>query len=205
MWLYQYPDCRTIKDSSYVDPDARNNYLQRLGRRGLGHDLLKIIEVVRSIPEYRWNENALQFLNLSSGLSGDFTIPHTTATNKLDGRTAVIQNESMMTSRAKPTLIILKPIHVPIGSRNFFCECDPTSDTSGRNSYVAVERIGVRASYRRSFRSFERRAAWDLESNRWERKPVDFSTGDHVTSDEHEDFTASECPGLCRSSAREIR
>lgn len=47
MWLYQYPDCRTIKDSSYVDPDARNNYLQRLGRRGLGHDLLKIIEVVR--------------------------------------------------------------------------------------------------------------------------------------------------------------
>jgi hypothetical protein len=64
MWLCQFEDCRTLTHSSYIDHKTRENYLTQLGPKGLGHDLIKIVNEVRKIPEYAKNAPTLKFLDL---------------------------------------------------------------------------------------------------------------------------------------------
>jgi hypothetical protein len=62
MWLCQFEECRKLTSSSYIDHETRVKHLKQLG--GLGHDLIKIVEEVRKIPEYANSAAALKFLDL---------------------------------------------------------------------------------------------------------------------------------------------
>jgi hypothetical protein len=64
MWLCRFEECRVLTSSSYVDRETREKYLKRLGKNGLGHDLIKIVEEVRQIREYANDAAALKFLDL---------------------------------------------------------------------------------------------------------------------------------------------
>jgi len=79
MWLYQHQDCRAIADSSYVDLGIRHNYLQKLGPRGLGHDLLKIVDTLRLVPDYSGQADTLRFLDLVERITRRFYFPPYTA------------------------------------------------------------------------------------------------------------------------------
>lgn len=73
MWLCQFPDCRRLNHSSYLDEAARNKYRERL--RDLSHDLLRIIDAVRKIPEYASSESAMEFLKLVEQMIRAFYFP----------------------------------------------------------------------------------------------------------------------------------
>lgn len=64
MWLCQYSECRALTDSSYLNLERRQWYLDRLGSKKLSHDLLRIIEDVRQIAEYERTPSIMRFLNL---------------------------------------------------------------------------------------------------------------------------------------------
>jgi hypothetical protein len=62
MWLYQFDECRCLTHRSYIDRETRRRRFEDL--KNLGHDLIKIIEQIRNIPEYAGSEAALKFLDL---------------------------------------------------------------------------------------------------------------------------------------------
>ena len=64
MWLCQYPECRALTHSSYIDSDTRQEYSKRLRSKGLSHDLLRIIDEIRRIPQYRRSPSITRFLKL---------------------------------------------------------------------------------------------------------------------------------------------
>ena len=64
IWLCQFPECRALTHSSYIDSDKRQKYLKKLGSNGLSHDLLKVIDEVRRIPEYWRRPSIMRFLKL---------------------------------------------------------------------------------------------------------------------------------------------
>jgi hypothetical protein len=64
MWLCQFPECRALSYSSYINSGKRQKYLKKLGSKGLSHDLLKIIDKVLRIPEYRRRPSIMRFLKL---------------------------------------------------------------------------------------------------------------------------------------------
>lgn len=66
MWLCQFEDCRQITQSSYITPKRRRELGAELVK--LGHNLLKIIEVLSTIPQYRQNQVTMQFLKRVSVL-----------------------------------------------------------------------------------------------------------------------------------------
>jgi hypothetical protein len=62
MWLCQYTDCRELTASSYMEPKKRQSYSEIL--KNLGHDLLAILDKVRSISEYQRVPSIVRFLDL---------------------------------------------------------------------------------------------------------------------------------------------
>jgi len=58
MWLCQFDEFRLLASDSYVEEITRDHYMNLLGRRKLsghdrlGHDLLKIINILRKVPRY---------------------------------------------------------------------------------------------------------------------------------------------------------
>jgi hypothetical protein len=64
MWLCQFDECRVLMHSSYIDQPTRTKRLGGLGPKGLGHDLIKIVNEVRKIPEYAKEAASLEFLDL---------------------------------------------------------------------------------------------------------------------------------------------
>jgi hypothetical protein len=73
MWLCQFPECRQLGHSSFVDAPARNRYQQCL--RDLTHDLLRIIETCEESPEYQSSVLALRFLTLLARIIRAFYFP----------------------------------------------------------------------------------------------------------------------------------
>lgn len=62
MWLCQYPDCRALTDSSYMEQGKRQDYSEILKR--LDHDLLAILDKARGISEYQQTPAIVRFLDL---------------------------------------------------------------------------------------------------------------------------------------------
>jgi hypothetical protein len=75
MWLCQFEDCRRLTHSSYIDLETRENYLNKLGQKGLGHDLIKIINEVRKIRKYTEDATSLTFLHLIEGTVRRYYFP----------------------------------------------------------------------------------------------------------------------------------
>jgi len=73
MWLCQFADCRQLNHSSYVDEATRNKYQESL--RNLTHDLLRIVNAIRKIPQYASSESATQFLKLVEQIIRAFYFP----------------------------------------------------------------------------------------------------------------------------------
>ena len=66
MWLCQFEDCRLLTQSSYITPERRRELGAQLVK--LGHNLLKIIETLGTLPQYRDDVVARQFLSRVSAL-----------------------------------------------------------------------------------------------------------------------------------------
>lgn len=75
MWLCKYAECRELLDSSYVDSTGRTKYHDKLGSKGLGHDLLKIVNAVREIPAYQTDTPTMRFLELVERIIRVFYFP----------------------------------------------------------------------------------------------------------------------------------
>jgi hypothetical protein len=75
MWLYQYEECRNLKQNSYVVPERRTYYLGQLINLSKEHDLLKIIRAVEMIPVYQNDAWLLRFLRILSGCSWAYYCP----------------------------------------------------------------------------------------------------------------------------------
>jgi hypothetical protein len=73
MWLCQFDDYRKLHDFAYINKERREECDE--GLIGLGHDLLKIIEAVRGIPQYAKDEITMQFLRRVEGMIRDFYFP----------------------------------------------------------------------------------------------------------------------------------
>ena len=74
MWLCQFENCRHIHQNAYLDGDTRRSYAKRLSNE-LGHDLLKIIDANRKIPEYERDPQSMRFLKIVEGIVRSFYFP----------------------------------------------------------------------------------------------------------------------------------
>ena len=59
MWLCQFEELRNIKHNMYVDKQTRNKFGTEL--KNLGHNLIKIIDDLRTIPKYRGDKKIYVF------------------------------------------------------------------------------------------------------------------------------------------------
>lgn len=75
MWLCQHEDCRILADDSYIEPAERREYHQQLGSKGLGHDLIRIIDAIRNISKYRNDPPTMRFLKIVEGVVRKFYFP----------------------------------------------------------------------------------------------------------------------------------
>jgi hypothetical protein len=75
MWLCQHEDCRLLADDSYIEPAKRQEYHRQLGSQGLGHDLIGIIDAIRSISQYRHDPPTMRFLKIVEGVVRRFYFP----------------------------------------------------------------------------------------------------------------------------------
>lgn len=73
MWLYQFPDCRGLNASAYIDPPTRKKFHAQL--RQLSHDLLRVVDGLRQIPEYTSNGKIARFLELIERVVRVFYFP----------------------------------------------------------------------------------------------------------------------------------
>jgi len=62
MYLCQYDECRTLASNEYLDQGLRSTHKETL--KNLGHDLFKIIDKIKKIPEYKNDEKSLEFLKM---------------------------------------------------------------------------------------------------------------------------------------------
>lgn len=67
MWLCQDEDCRLCDASFFVESPRRDEILDKL-KNTLGHDLLRIIKLLRGIPEYQSDQALSDFLRTASAL-----------------------------------------------------------------------------------------------------------------------------------------
>jgi hypothetical protein len=73
MWLCQFEDCRSVAHSDYVSSTVRKNRSE--GLRDLGHDLLRMIQQLRSVKEYQAAPDVLQFLVRVEAVIRQFYFP----------------------------------------------------------------------------------------------------------------------------------
>jgi hypothetical protein len=64
LWLCKFAECRRLNDRSHVSWPRRAEIFRKLGPAGLGHDLVKIIDEIRTIPKYSNNVASMRFLAL---------------------------------------------------------------------------------------------------------------------------------------------
>lgn len=70
MWLCQFDALRALRAGSYIGESTRDFYAARLGRRQLpgyeplGHDLFKLLNVLRDIPQYADDAASTRFLRI---------------------------------------------------------------------------------------------------------------------------------------------
>ena len=67
MWLCQYDDCRQCHSARFVEPGRRDEVLDELKRK-LGHDLLRIIDLLERVPSYQHDQALSEFLMAVSSL-----------------------------------------------------------------------------------------------------------------------------------------
>jgi hypothetical protein len=63
MWLCQYEDCRLSTYSFYIEPAKRKEYLSQL-KNTLGHNLIKIIGMIKAISKYQEDAASREFLKV---------------------------------------------------------------------------------------------------------------------------------------------
>lgn len=74
MWLCQFEELRHVMLDSYIESAVRDHYAARLGKEQLqgyerlGHDLLRIIEVLRDVSDYQNDAASLRFLRIVEGI-----------------------------------------------------------------------------------------------------------------------------------------
>jgi hypothetical protein len=73
MWLCQFAECRGLAQKGFLSPDVRERHGKAL--KNLGHDLLKIIAAIRTIPQYQQDPAATAFLNRVVGIIHEFYFP----------------------------------------------------------------------------------------------------------------------------------
>ena len=73
MWLCQFEDCRKIRQVMYINKQMRNKYENELKK--LGHDLLKIIKELHSIPKFCKDEHIIRFLKRIEGVIRQYYYP----------------------------------------------------------------------------------------------------------------------------------
>lgn len=73
LWLCQFPECRSLAHKGYLAPDLRERHSKAL--KNLGHDLLKIVDAVRAIPEYQHDSATKTFLTRVVGIIQEYYFP----------------------------------------------------------------------------------------------------------------------------------
>jgi hypothetical protein len=80
MWLCHFEDLRLLTANSYIDDATREHYTDRLARKLpghplLGHDLLKIINLLRKIRRYRTDPPTMHFLKHVNSVTRYYYFP----------------------------------------------------------------------------------------------------------------------------------
>ena len=81
MWLCQFDEFRLLASDSYVEEITRDHYMNLLGRRKLsghdrlGHDLLKIINILRKVPRYLDDASTVRFLRVVESIIRFYYFP----------------------------------------------------------------------------------------------------------------------------------
>ena len=73
MWLCQFEECRNIKHNMYVEIQTRKKFNNDLKK--LGHNLIKIINDLRTIPQYSEDKKILRFLKRIEGVIRNYYYP----------------------------------------------------------------------------------------------------------------------------------
>ena len=74
LWLGQFEECRRITHFSYVDQSVRMRYAVRL-KKELGHDLLRILTLVRQAECYQRDPEIVRFLKIVEGIVRRYYFP----------------------------------------------------------------------------------------------------------------------------------
>jgi hypothetical protein len=80
MWLCQFDSLRGLTARSYIDESTRDFYMARLGKKVpdhdlLGHDLLKLLNVLRKIPRYEADTASMRFLKIVDAIVRFYYFP----------------------------------------------------------------------------------------------------------------------------------
>lgn len=67
MWLCQYQDCRLCHSSAFVPQARRDEVLNELKKK-LGHDLLRIVDLLARVPSYQHDQALSEFLRVIGSL-----------------------------------------------------------------------------------------------------------------------------------------
>ena len=73
MWLCQFAECRSLPQRGFLSPDVRERHGKAL--KNLGHDLLKIIDALRAIPQYQQDATTTAFLTRVVGIIHEYYFP----------------------------------------------------------------------------------------------------------------------------------
>lgn len=79
MWLCQFPECRSLAHTGFVDPETRARHRNEL--KELGHDLLKIVSKLSEVPKYAGDTESVRFLNHLKGIIHRYYFPVHSATS----------------------------------------------------------------------------------------------------------------------------
>ena len=73
MWLCQFDECRMLAQKGFLSPDVRGRHGKAL--KNLGHDLLKVIDALRGIPQYQQDVKTMTFLTRVVGIIHGYYFP----------------------------------------------------------------------------------------------------------------------------------